>query len=104
MTKIAVSSGDPAGIGPDICIKAFGNKKDLIYKPIVFGNLDLFEERAAQIKLTGISSKSISNNSASSTSRKIYKKKSDDLKDLEELYNDGTLTKAQFKKAKNKLS
>ena len=49
MTKIAVSSGDPAGIGPDICIKAFGNKKDLIYKPIVFGNLDLFEERAAQI-------------------------------------------------------
>mgnify|MGYP001204171989 FL=1 len=61
-------------------------------------------ERAAQIKLTGISSKSISNNSASSTSRKIYKKKSDDLKDLEELYNDGTLTKVQFKKAKNKLS
>ena len=49
MTKIAVSSGDPAGIGPDICIKAFGNKKDLIYKPIVFGNLELFEERAAQI-------------------------------------------------------
>ena len=49
MTKIAVSSGDPAGIGPDICIKAFGNKKDLIYKPIVFGNLDLFKERAAQI-------------------------------------------------------
>ena len=49
MTKIAVSSGDPAGIGPDICIKAFGNKKDLIYKPIVFGNLDIFEERAAQI-------------------------------------------------------
>ena len=49
MTKIAVSSGDPAGIGPDICIKAFGNKKDLIYKPIVFGNLDLFEERATQI-------------------------------------------------------
>jgi len=49
MTKIAVSSGDPAGIGPDICIKAFGNKKDLTYKPIVFGNLDLFKERAAQI-------------------------------------------------------
>ena len=27
MMKIAVSSGDPAGIGPDICIKAFGQKK-----------------------------------------------------------------------------
>ena len=49
MTKIAVSSGDPAGIGPDICIKAFGNKKILSYKPIVFGNIDLFFERAKQI-------------------------------------------------------
>lgn len=49
MTKIAVSSGDPAGIGPDICIKAFGNKKILSYKPIVFGNIDLFIERAKQI-------------------------------------------------------
>ena len=49
MTKIAVSSGDPAGIGPDICIKAFGNKKRLSYKPIVFGNVDLFEQRAKQI-------------------------------------------------------
>ena len=49
MTKIAVSSGDPAGIGPDICIKAFGNKKILSYKPIVFGNIELFVERAKQI-------------------------------------------------------
>ena len=49
MTKIAVSSGDPAGIGPDICIKAFGNKKPLSYKPIVFGNINLFLERAAKI-------------------------------------------------------
>lgn len=49
MTKIAVSSGDPAGIGPDICIKAFGNKKILSYKPIVFGNIDLFIKRAKQI-------------------------------------------------------
>ena len=49
MTKIAVSSGDPAGIGPDICIKAFGNKKILSYKPIIFGNIDLFVERAKQI-------------------------------------------------------
>ena len=49
MTKIAVSSGDPAGIGPDICIKALGNKKLLSYKPIVFGNIDLFVERAKQI-------------------------------------------------------
>jgi len=27
MTKLAVSCGDPAGIGPDIFIKAFGTGK-----------------------------------------------------------------------------
>ena len=50
MTKIAVSSGDPAGIGPDICIKAFGQKKSLAYRPVIFGNLDLLKERADEIK------------------------------------------------------
>ena len=29
MIKLAVSPGDPAGIGPDICIKAFGQNKNL---------------------------------------------------------------------------
>ena len=43
MTKIAVSSGDPAGIGPDICIKAFDQiSKDCL--PIFFGNIELFKE------------------------------------------------------------
>ena len=51
MTKIAVSSGDPAGIGPDICIKAFGQKKSLSYKPVIFGNIDLLKERADEIKI-----------------------------------------------------
>jgi 4-hydroxythreonine-4-phosphate dehydrogenase len=45
MTKIAVSSGDPAGIGPDICIKAFGQKKPLDYAPVVFCDADLVKER-----------------------------------------------------------
>ena len=45
MTKIAVSSGDPAGIGPDICIKAFGQKKSLDYVPVVFCDADLIKER-----------------------------------------------------------
>tara|TARA_B100001057_G_C22768426_1_gene918589 strand:+ start:150 stop:1148 length:999 start_codon:yes stop_codon:yes gene_type:complete len=49
MTKIAVSSGDPAGVGPDICIKAFGQKKSLGYSPVIFGNIELFKERADQI-------------------------------------------------------
>ena len=46
MTKIAVSSGDPAGIGPDICIKAFGSKTELHYSPVIFGDPNLFKERA----------------------------------------------------------
>ena len=46
MTKLAVSSGDPAGIGPDICIKAFGTKTKLQYSPVIFGDPILFKERA----------------------------------------------------------
>ena len=36
MIKIAVSSGDPAGVGPDICIKAFGQKKSYNFLPVIF--------------------------------------------------------------------
>ena len=46
MTKLAVSSGDPAGIGPDICIKAFGIKTKFNYSPVIFGDPDLFKDRA----------------------------------------------------------
>ena len=46
MTKLAVSSGDPAGIGPDICIKAFGTKTKLNYSPVIFGDPVLFKERS----------------------------------------------------------
>ena len=51
MTKIAVSSGDPAGVGPDICIKAFGQGKIKPYYPIIFGNIDLFRERAKLLNI-----------------------------------------------------
>ncbi len=51
MIKIAVSSGDPAGIGPDICIKAFGQKKIYDFSPVIFGDKELFESRA---KILGI--------------------------------------------------
>ena len=53
MIKIAVSSGDPAGIGPDICIKAFGQKKIYDFSPVIFGNKELFKSRA---KTLGINS------------------------------------------------
>jgi len=46
MIKIAVSSGDPAGIGPDICIKAFGQKKIYDFSPVIFGDKELFKSRA----------------------------------------------------------
>tara|TARA_B100000686_G_scaffold126163_1_gene133564 strand:- start:9 stop:983 length:975 start_codon:yes stop_codon:yes gene_type:complete len=46
MIKIAVSSGDPAGIGPDICIKAFGQKKSYDFVPVIFGDKEIFKARA----------------------------------------------------------
>ena len=51
MIKLAVSPGDPAGIGPDICIKAFGLNKDLGFSPVVFGDIDLFKERAQNLEV-----------------------------------------------------
>ena len=49
MNKIAVSSGDPAGIGPDICIKAFGQKKAYDFFPVIFGDKEIFVSRAKQL-------------------------------------------------------
>ena len=51
MIKLAVSPGDPAGIGPDICIKAFGLNKDLDFSPVVFGDMNLFKERAQNLEV-----------------------------------------------------
>ena len=51
MIKLAVSPGDPAGIGPDICIKAFGLNKDLDFSPVIFGDINLFKERAQNLEV-----------------------------------------------------
>lgn len=51
MTKIAVSSGDPAGVGPDICIKAFGSRNIQPYFPVIFGNIGLFKDRAKLLEI-----------------------------------------------------
>lgn len=51
MIKLAVSPGDPAGIGPDICIKAFGLNKNLDFSPVVFGDINLFKERAQNLEI-----------------------------------------------------
>ena len=50
MIKLAISPGDPAGIGPDICIKAFGLKKKFNFIPVIFGDIDLFQERADNLE------------------------------------------------------
>ena len=49
MIKIAVSSGDPAGIGPDICIKAFGQKKPYDFFPVIFGDMEMLQSRAENL-------------------------------------------------------
>ena len=51
MIELAVSPGDPAGIGPDICIKAFGQNKNLNFTPVIFGDVDLFQERAQNLEV-----------------------------------------------------
>ena len=51
MIKLAVSPGDPAGIGPDICLKAFGQNKNLNFTPVIFGDVDLFQERAQNLEV-----------------------------------------------------
>ncbi len=47
MRIIRVSSGEPAGIGPDICLALAGHSQPLV----VMGDLPLFEARAAQLGL-----------------------------------------------------
>ena len=52
MNKLAVSPGDPAGVGPDICIKAFGTNTNLGFIPVMFGDVKLFEERSENLGYT----------------------------------------------------
>ena len=68
-------------------------------------------ETSAQIKLGNSPSESLSSKTTSSRSdlnvtsksRSGEKDLTDELEELQELYEDGTLSEAQFKKAKNKL-
>ena len=46
---IAITSGEPAGIGPDICL-AIANKT-FAARIVVLGDLELFQQRAAQLGL-----------------------------------------------------
>lgn len=61
LSKIAITMGDPAGIGPEICIKALQNK--YIYercKPIVVGDAGVMQQASdlldASLKINPVSS------------------------------------------------
>tara|TARA_Y100001970_G_scaffold288855_1_gene417321 strand:+ start:6074 stop:7039 length:966 start_codon:yes stop_codon:yes gene_type:complete len=49
MKKIAISSGDPAGIGPDICLMSHGKNKG--YRPVIFGDIEVLKERSKMLGL-----------------------------------------------------
>ena len=49
--KLAITPGEPAGIGPDLCVQSYRNFADHI-QPVYFADPDLLRERA---KLLGIS-------------------------------------------------
>ena len=49
--KIAITIGDPSGIGPEIVLKALTEKNDLyhICRPVVFGHKEILENQAKQL-------------------------------------------------------
>ena len=47
---IAISMGEPAGIGPDLMIKLYSRRVELDLPPfVVFGNIDLLQQRAEKL-------------------------------------------------------
>jgi len=46
---IVITSGEPAGIGPDLCIQLAQKPRD--YPTVVIGNVELFHQRADQLNL-----------------------------------------------------
>ncbi|MDP2902945.1 MAG: 4-hydroxythreonine-4-phosphate dehydrogenase PdxA [Methylovulum sp.] len=47
--RIALTPGEPAGIGPDLCIQLA--QQDLPYQPVIIASPDLLEQRARQLAL-----------------------------------------------------
>ena len=49
ITRIAFTPGEPAGIGPDLCLQLAQN--DLPYQLIIIGSADLLHQRALELNL-----------------------------------------------------
>ena len=44
LPKVAITMGDPAGVGPEICLKAMQNRElKTVCQPILFGDLEVFK-------------------------------------------------------------
>lgn len=52
LAPLAVSMGEPAGIGPDLILRLYANRAELGLPPfIVFGHIDFLRARAARLRL-----------------------------------------------------
>lgn len=52
LSPLAVSMGEPAGIGPDLILRLYANRAELGLPPfIVYGHLDFLRARAARLQL-----------------------------------------------------
>lgn len=52
LPRIAISSGDPAGVGPEICLKAIADSSvQSICHPLLLGDLTVFSEVARRLSL-----------------------------------------------------
>lgn len=51
LPRIAITSGDPAGVGPELCLKFLQSDKSNSCQPIVFGDATIFQRVAEKLSL-----------------------------------------------------
>jgi 4-hydroxy-L-threonine phosphate dehydrogenase PdxA len=51
MKRIALSPGDPAGIGPEVCLKSLLKNKSEISKYELLGDIEFYRELSRKLKL-----------------------------------------------------
>jgi len=51
MSLFGITMGDPCGIGPEVILKSFNTKPDLINNAIVFGSIDILNYYNEKFKL-----------------------------------------------------
>jgi 4-hydroxythreonine-4-phosphate dehydrogenase len=55
LTRIAITMGDPAGVGPEVCLHLLNNPQIAeICSPVVFGDVGILRECAEQAGLPGV--------------------------------------------------